>query len=704
MKRLVPLTLIAVLFAGTVSSLADEGMWTFDNPPRKHWKERYQFEPSDSWLEQLRLSSVGLETASASFVSPDGLLMTNQHVGRSQIAKLSTSDRNLIKDGFYARTRQEELRCPDMEARVLVSYHDVTTRVKSAVRAGASDGEAREQRGAEISRIEKESSGTPGFRNEVVTLYNGGEFWLYKFKRYTDVRLVFAAEEQIAYFGGDYDNFTYPRYNLDISFFRAYENGAPAKTERHLKWSGTGPVEGELIIVSGYPASTARLLTNAQLQYHRDIGMPLQRRSWTARRDALLRYAAAGTEQARRASTPRLSLDNSLKRLVGQQSGLDNTRLMSKKQDEEKKLKSEIARRPDLQRAYGNAWTQIDLAYKGLREMDKRIAFSTITPLRVDSFAVSFGNPVSRLAAIAVTLVRYSEEISKPNDKRYEEFRDSRVESLKEALFSQAAIYPDMDEALLAAWLEDVKKELGPQDPFVQAALGTSTPSEVAKHAVAGTKLGDQAVRKRLFEGGSTAIAQSDDPMIQLARRVEPIVRQLRSWYEDRVLNVEASAAQKIAEARFAVYGKTIPPDANSQLRISYGTVLGYEEDTTLVPFRTTFYGLYDRAEGFNQKPPYDLPKRYQEGRSLLELSTPLNFVYTADTIGGNSGSPIVNRAGEIVGVNFDSNIQKLPNRYMYIDEAEGSRAIGVHSAAIIEALKKLYGAQSLVDEIMGRR
>jgi hypothetical protein len=300
-------------------------------------------------------------------------------------------------------------------------------------------------------------------------------------------------------------------------------------------------------------------------------------------------------------------------------------------------------------------------------------------------------------------LVRYSEEVAKPNDQRYEEFRDSKLDTLKSGLLSGAQIYPEMEEALLASWLDEVQKALGSQDPFVKAVLGGSTPAEAAKRAVAGTKLADIASRKALLEGGAAAVAKSDDAMIAMARAAEPVIRRLRSWYEDRVQSVEAAAGQKIAEARFAVYGKTIPPDANSHLRLSFGKVVGYEEDTTLVPYRTTFYGLYDRAESFGHKPPFDLPERYAKGRSSLDLSTPFNFVYTADTIGGNSGSPIINRAGEIVGVNFDSNIQKLPNRYMYIDEKEGSRAIGVHSAAIIEALRKLYGAGKLADEILGR-
>ena len=701
-SRVLTVALTLVVLSQALHARADEGMWPFDNPPRKQWKERYNFDPSDAWLEHMRLASVRVEGASASFVSPDGLVMTNQHVGRSAVQKLSTSGRNLIRDGFYARTRAEEMPCADFEMGVLVSLEDVTGRVKGATKRAASDKEAISQRGAEVARIEKESRDKTGLRSEVITLYNGGEFWLYRFKVYTDVRLVFAPEEQIAYYGGDYDNFTYPRYSLDITFFRVYENGAPARTGHYFKWSEKGPAEGEFVVLSGNPGSTARLLTAAQLHYHRDTANPLQMESWTARRDALIRYASRGTEEARRASAARLGLENSIKRLVGQQAGLQNPRMMSKKEEDEKKLRGEVARRPDLQKAYGAAWLQIDLAYRGLSAMGKRIAFSTLTPSRADSFVTSLSSPVSRLAAIAAVLVRYSAQIAKPNDIRYEEFRDSKLDALRLSLLSGAPVYADMEEALLTSWLEDVQKTLGAQDPFVKAALAGSTAADAVKRAVSGTRLSDVSYRKTLLEGGAAAIAKSDDPMIDLARRVEPVVRQLRTWFEDRVQGVELPAAQKIAEARFAVYGKTISPDANSQLRISYGKVIGYEEDTTLVPYKTTFYGLYDRAGSFNEKPPFDLPKRFREGRSLLDLSTPFNFAYTADTIGGNSGSPVINRAGEIVGVNFDSNVQKLPNRYAYIDDSEGSRAVAVHSAAIIEALKKLYGAEKLAAEILG--
>ncbi len=693
MKRSVSLLIILIFLAQAPGQLADEGMWTFDNPPRKQWKERYGFEATDEWLEHVRLASVRLSESgtggTGAFVSADGLVATNQHVGAGQIGKLSTKDRDLIKNGFYARTREEELKAPDLEVTVLVSYEDVTRRVQGAVKPGATDNEASEQRRAEIAAIEKESAAKTDLKSDVVTLYSGGEYWLYRFKKYTDVRLVFAPEEQIAFFGGDYDNFTYPRYNLDVTFFRVYENNQPAKTPHHLKWSATGPKDGEFIVVSGVPGSTNRLLTTAQLHYHRDMGNPVQMQVWTTRRDALNRYAKTSAEAARRASGSLRSLENSIKRLTSQQAGLLNARLMTKKEEEERALRREIAARPEQQKIYGPAWEQIASAYKEMPAMAKRIAFSTLAP--------------SRLANMASQLVRYSAEITKPNDKRLDEYRDSKLESLKYSLLSSAPLYTDMEEAILAAWFEEAQKTLGANDPFVKAALQGATPAEAARKAVSNTQLTDPARRKALLEGGASEIAKSTDSMIELARRIEPVYRELRAWEEEKIKNVEASAGQKIAQARFAVYGKTMPPDATSSLRLSYGVVSGYEEDTTLVPYKTTYYGLYDRAESFNEKPPYNLPERYKTGKTKLELSTPFNFVYTADTIGGNSGSPVINRNLELVGLNFDSNIQKLPNRYVYVDEAEGGRAVGVHSAAIIEALRKLYGAEKLVEELLGR-
>ena len=689
MKKISAVLLLLSFLINVTFVNADEGMWTFDNPPLKQFKERYNFEPSQEWLDHIRLASVKVEGASGSFVSPDGLIITNHHVASGQLAKLSTKENDLIKNGFYARTQAEELKTPDMEVNMLVSYENVTERVQSAVKPGATDAEASQQRRAAITQIEKESTEKTGLKSDVISFYNGGEYWLYRNKKYTDVRIVFAPEEQIAFFGGDYDNFTYPRYCLDITFLRAYENGKPAKVDHYLKWSETGPKDGEFVIASGYPGSTARLLTVAQLAYQRDVGNPLLKQVWTSRKVALEEYAKRGAEQERQSNGAIRSLNNSLKRLTGQQDGLMNPRMFAKKEQEEKDLKEGLAKKPALEKEYAPAWEQISAAYSQLPDKAKRIAFSSITP--------------SRLGSIASSLVRYSEEIKKPNNQRYPEFSDTRFESFKANLLSTAPIYPEMEEAALTAWLEEGVKTLGANDPFIKAAIGDAEVSEVVKRAVSETKLRDVAARRSMLEGGAEVIANSTDPMISLARRVEPVIRELRAWNEEKIQSVEARAGEKIAKARFAVYGRTIPPDANSNLRLTYGKAKGYEEDTTLVPFKTTFFGLYDRAEGFGDTFPFELPPRYRAMREKLNLSTPFNFAYSADTIGGMSGSPVINRNAEFTGINFDSNIQKLSNRYWYIEEDEGSRAVAVHSAGILEALRRLYGAEGLAKELTGK-
>jgi hypothetical protein len=676
------ITRILILCLLSTSLLADEGMWTFDNPPRKAWKEKYNFAPSQAWLDHIRLATVRVGTiATGSFVSPDGLLMTNQHVGYDSVAKLSSAERDLVRDGFYARTRAEELKCPDLDISVLVSFDNVSDRVQAA--------KSEAERKAVQAALEKESTEKTGLKSEVISFYNGGEYWLYRFKRYTDVRLVFAPEEQIAYFGGDYDNFTYPRYNLDITFFRVYENNQPARVEHYLQWSASGANEGDLVIVPGYPGSTARLLTLAQLKYQRDFGNPLQKQVWTSQLEAVKHYAARGEEQKRQVSNVLRSRENSLKRLRGQMDGLANPRVFKKKDDDEAALRAAVNQKAELKKAYAAAWEQIEKAYKDYPAMAARMAFSNLT--------------ASRLGMLASMFVRYAEETRKPNEQRYAEFRDERLAAVKRDLTSTAPIYPAMEAAQLAAWLAEAQKTLGANDPFVKAALGSAKPEDIAQQLIANSKLAAATTRQALIDAGAEAIAKSDDPFLVLARKVEPIIRQLRAWEDDKIKSIEASAGERIAKARFAVYGKTIAPDANFNLRITYGTVAGYEEDTTLVPFKTTFYGLYERAASFNEKPPFDLPARIRNGQAALNLATPFNFVYSADTIGGCSGSPVINRNGELVGINFDSNIQKLPNRYLYIDEAEGSRAIGVHSSGILEALQKWYGAEALVREIKGR-
>jgi hypothetical protein len=688
MRRTFFVVLALVCAVLGVSPGADDGMWTFDNPPLKIWKEKYKFEPTPQWLEHVRLASPRVEGASGAFVSPNGLIVTNQHVANGQLQKLSTAERNYVRDGFFAATPEQELKCPDIDVNVFVSYEEVTARVQGAVKPGMTDGDAAEARRAVTAALEKESTEKTGLRSEVVRLYSGGEYWLYRYRKFTDVRLVFAVEEATGFFGGDYDNFTYPRYDLDVAFFRAYENGQPAKTE-YLTWSANGADEHELVLAIGSPGTTSRLLTMAQVDFHREVANPTQMDVYLARRDALAGYARSGPEAARRSSAGLRSIENSMKRLVGQQDGLENERLMRAKMRDEADLRKAVAAKPEWQKTYGEAWDQIASAYKKYAPYARRNAYSVLTP--------------SRLAGFALSLVRYADESGKPNGIRLDEFRDTRIEALKTTLFSAAPVYPDMEESLLASWLQDVQKALGADDPFVKAALAGQAPSAAAKAAVSGTKLADPAVRKALFEGGPAAIARADDAMIALARRVDPAMRELRTWIEQNVANVEATNGERIAKARFAVYGKSVYPDANSTVRISYGTVLGYEEGTTLVPYKTTFYGLYDRATAFGNKPPFFLPQRWFDRRPEIDLSVPLNFAYTADTIGGNSGSPVINRKGELVGLNFDSNRQKLANRYMYIDEAEGARAVGVHSAGILEALSKIYGAGRIVTEITGR-
>ena len=682
MKSTITFLLLFLVLAHVPVVLADEGMWTFDNPPLKQWKERYSFEPPAGWLEKVRLATVRLnDGGTASFVSPNGLIITNQHVANGQLSKMSSKEKDYVKDGFYAPTQAQEVKATDLEANVLVSFEDVSARVQAAATG--------EQKKAISAEIEKDCATKTSLKCEVISFYSGGEYWLYRFKKYTDLRIVFAPEEQTAFFGGDYDNFTYPRYDLDIAFIRAYENGKPASTPNYFKFSEAGAANGEFVVVPGNPGSTARLLTVAQLAYHRDVGNPFQKKIWETLLNGLIAYGKLGSEQHRQASAGIRSFNNALKRLAGQQEGLLNPRQFGKKEAEEKALRDALAKKPELNKQYALAWDEIARAYGERPKIAPKMAFSTLA--------------ISRLPNMASQIVRYAEETSKPNDQRYDEYRDNRLESLKFSLLSPAPIYLELEIATLTAWMNEAVKTLGRSDPFVKAALGDADVSEVVTRAVRDTKLGDVAVRKALLDGGQAAVNASTDPMITLARRVEPVIRELRAWYEKNILSVESSAGERISKARFAVYGRTIAPDANFNLRIAYGRVKGYEEDTTLVPPWTTFFGLYDRGLSFKEMPPYDIPQRFKDKLGSFDLSKPLDFVYTADTIGGMSGSPVINRNAEFCGINFDSNIQKLPNRYWYVEEDEGGRAVGVHSAGILEALRKIYETNELVAELVAK-
>jgi hypothetical protein len=674
----------------SLPALADEGMWTFDNPPAKQLRKRYNFTATKEWLDHLRLSSVRFnDGGSGSFVSTDGLVLTNHHVAREQLQKVSTPQKDYVATGFYARTRAEELKAPDLELNVLISTEDVTARVQGSVKPGMDEKQGLDARRSEIAKIEKESLDSTGLRSDVIPLYQGGEYWLYRYKKYTDVRLVFAPEQQIAFFGGDPDNFTYPRYDLDIALFHVYENNKPVQSKDYLKWNSKGPSHGDLVFVSGNPGSTDRLLTMAQIETERDYIYPQSLKTLTRRLNVLKAYAALGPEQAREAGSLRLRLENGYKAEVGEYNGLLDKNIIAKKQKDEDEFRKQIAANPDWNRQFGSAWDEIAAAEKKEIANYKQLRFR------------SMGRSFSRLMNQAQTIVQYVAEVKKPDTERLDGFHDAELESLKFSLFSPAPVYPQLEEKLLTDSLQESLEALGPDDRFIKAALKGADPAQVVHSAIGATKMGDPAFRKSLVEGGEHAVEASTDPFIGIARRIDPIIRERVKWVEDNVSSIETSAGEKIGKARFAVYGKSSYPEATFTLRLSYGTVTGYPMNGTVAPPKTTLFGLYDRADSFDGKPPFDLPSRYVERRSRLNLSTPINFVSTCDIIGGNSGSPVVNRNGEFVGIIFDGNIESLVGRFIYDDTA--NRAVAVDSAAIIEALRKVYDAAPLADEIEGR-
>ncbi len=673
------------LFLAGVPSRADEGMWTFDNPPLKQLQEKYRFTPSQAWLDHVRLACVRLnDGGSGSFVSAHGLLLTNHHVARGQLQKNSTKDHDYIQDGFYAATPGQEMKSPDLEVNVLVSLDNVTARVVSALESAKTPEEEFAARKAVIAQIERESQQKTGFRSDVVTLYHGGEYWLYRYKKYNDVRLVFAPEEQIAFFGGDPDNFTYPRYDLDMALFRVYENGRPLDTKDYLKWNPQGAADRELVFVAGHPGSTARLDTMAQLEYLRDASEPAAIKSLKSRIAVLNQYSALGSEQAREAATMIFGLENSLKLSEGRYKGLLDAAIMAKQRQEQEEFQAKVMGNAQWKAAYGGAWNAIAAAEKKEAARFQEQLFRTVN---------------SQFATIAMTLVQYVAEVKKPDGERLEGYHESQLDSLKYRMFSPAPLYPAFEIARLAGSLENSLAELGPNDPYLKIVLDGRTPREAAAALVNGTKLADPALRRKLVDGGEAAVAASDDPMIVLARRLDPMRREMIKWSEDNVSSVLQRAGEQLGKARFAVYGKSAYPDATFTLRLSYGQVQGYPMNGTKAPYKTTFYGLYNQALGFDLQGPFALPSRYTEGRGKLDLATPLDFVTTNDVVGGNSGSPVINAKAEIVGLVFDGNIESLIGDFVY--DGAANRTVAVHTAAMTEALRKLYNAPALVRELL---
>jgi len=689
-----------------MTAVSDEGMWLLNDPPRQHLKEKYKFELTDAWIKNAMLASVRLNSGgSGGFVSPEGLFVTNHHVAADSLQKLSKPGEDLLRDGFYADTRDKELKCPDLEINVLQEIIDVTKDVNAAVKPEMKPAEAFAARRAVMSKIEQESLEKTGLRSDVVTLYNGGQYHLYRYKKYTDVRLVFAPERQIASFGGDVDNFEYPRMNLDVAFFRAYENGTPAKTPHFFKWSETGPAAGDLVFVTGHPGATQRLETLARLKHRRDVTLPYTLSRIRILEAALIQYSALSGEKTRQAATDLHSVANARKAFSGQYQGLLDPKIMEQKKTAERQLLFGAAEAVARARMLpGPVDSKLLTLYDDTLDALEAIAAvqQKLRPFEKQYGLIETGHAFySPLFSIARHCVRMGDELPKKSSDRLREYRDSNLESLKFQLYSPAPLYPDLERAKLATSLTFLAETLGGDHLLVKLVLAGKNPAARADELIAGTKLFDPAERKRLVEGGKKAIDESKDPLIVLAREIDSEARALRTRYETEVEEPERQAYAMLARARFYVYGNTVAPDATFTLRLAFGTVQGYDVDGKKLHFHTTFGEAFDKHTEQSGREPFDLPKRWLDGKEKLDLSTPFNFVSTADTIGGNSGSPVLNRAGELVGINFDRNRHGLVRNFVYTDVQ--ARHIAVHSKAVLEALRKLYPTAPLVKELTGK-
>jgi hypothetical protein len=678
------LKIIAIGIFFPVLLVGEEGMWTFDNPPVQQLLDSYEFTPTQEWLDHVRLSSVRFNSGgSGSFVSEKGLVLTNHHVARGTLQKISTSSMDYVSEGFYAQSQEDEVQCPDIELNVLVSMQNVTDQIASAVADTLDDREAFRTRQAIIARIEKEAKESTGYRSEVISLYQGGEYWLYQYKQYKDVRLVMAPEQQVAYFGGDDDNFTYPRYDLDMAFFRVYENGMPIHSPNYLKLNPDGAGEGELVFVSGHPGRTNRLYTADQLVYQRDVYLPMVLEYIHNRLELLHDYAQRGKEEARRALTATFYLENSKKAYTGMLQGLAAPSIEGKMKAE-REFRDKVNQKPELSERYADAWDSVSAGIQISRQHAREWYYRKVIG--------------SKMADWAVQAVFYQEEITKPDAERLEHYHESELEQFKFRFLSPAPLYKDFEIHQWAGGLKMSLKQLGTEDPFIRAALGDGEPDQFVQLLIENSSMDQVDFRTKLLEMDSLDFLEVDDPLIQWARKVVPILRVDREFERDHVDSKIRRAGEKIGKARFAVYGKTVFPDANFTLRLSYGSVKGYPMNGTRAPVLTTLYGLYDRSLSFGQKGDFSLPKRFWTRQKKLDLSTPVNFVCSCDIIGGNSGSPVINRNAELVGLVFDGNIESLPGRYYF--DGSVNRTVSVHAAYIMETLEKLYHAGILAKEL----
>ena len=676
--------LLVALLLGQAPARADEGMWTFDNFPSATVAQKYGFSPSQAWLDHVRKSSLRIaEGCSASFISPSGLVMTNHHCVVECVEQLSSGQNDYVSNGFTAKTEADEKTCPAFELNQLVAITDVTAEVRAAVgdKTGAAANAALI---AEEAKLEQSCGADKTLRCDVVSLYHGGVYDVYKYKRYDDVRLVFAPEFAVAQFGGDPDNFNFPRYDFDIGVLRAYENGKPAVTPDYLRWSPHGSKAGDLVFTSGNPGGTDRELSMSQLYYQRDHLFPHQQPQLAEYRGLLEEFATKGPAQNRESHEILFFVENAFKEQQGQEDALLDQQFMQTKLDAENRLRAAVAAKPELQAAYGSAWDDMAKVMALRATLDTRY-FAT------NSYFFQQG-----LMGDALTLVRAGVERTKPNGERLPEYTDQALVSVQQALLAPIPVFKDLEELNLAYTFTSIRRELGADDPFVHTLLGDESPQQLAQRLVSETKLDDPAVRKALYDGGQAAIDKSTDPLVVLALKLDPILRAQRKEYETRVEAPQRAAAERIAKARFAVYGTSIDPDATFTARVSYGTVKGFTNALgEVVPPYTQIAGLYARANG---APPYALPQSWLTAKPSLDLATPMNLSSDNDIVGGNSGSPLIDRNGDIVGLIFDGNIFSLGGSYGF--DAAKNRAVSVDSRALLEGMRKVYHLDRIVGEI----
>lgn len=671
MRKLATLLVLQLCIISSVC--ADEGMWLFNALPKDQLNQKHGFKVSDNWANHLMLSCVRFNSGgSASFISSNGLVLTNHHVAADTLYKLSTADSNLASDGYYARDIGDELKAPDLELNQLVSIEDVTKRVNASVKSSMDAAEAGKARQAEMAKIEQESKEATGLRCDVVTLYGGGRYHLYRYKKYTDVRLVWAPEAKTAFFGGDADNFEYPRFCLDVTIFRVYEDGKPAKIENFLGVNPEGAVDGDLVFVSGNPGRTQRILTADALEYQRDHRMPWILDLLRRKEILLQQYALGGPEQQRRGQDELFGIQNSRKAYTGMLAGLQNPGFIKEKR----------AGESTVQTAAGG-----DKPWQIIAEVQQqRVSLKNRT-----------GSLRGRIYGIAEDLVLMVAEDEKPSADRLREFRDSNRQSFEQALFSPAPMYDDLERVQMADELARFVETRGGSDELVVNVLAGKGPRARAAELIGGTSMFDVEKRKQLAKAGRAAINSSMDPLIQLALTLNEEYRELRAINEE-LDERERQAYAKITEAKFKAEGESVYPDATFTLRLAYGLVKSYEEDGRTIASNTTMGAAFDHESAHGKTDDWILPESWNSAKDSITTSTPFNFVCTADIIGGNSGSPVIDRDGNLVGIIFDGNIQSLTADF-YHSEEQG-RAVAVHIASVLEALEKIYGAKDLKDQI----